>query len=77
MGKELIEELDAVYTEEKRLDELEDLLRTMRSIAIEATTCEDGRRVQLQDQFQDLKERVICLETKETRTISSKHYKLT
>ncbi|MEW8967027.1 hypothetical protein [Exiguobacterium alkaliphilum] len=64
MGKDLIEELEVVYTEQKRLDELEDLLRTMRSIAIEATTCKDERRVQLQEQFHDLKERVICLETK-------------
>lgn len=64
MGKNLIEELEVVYTEQKRLDELEDLLRTMRSVAIEATTCEDDRRVQLQEQFQDLQERVICLEAK-------------
>lgn len=64
MGKDLIEELEAVYTERKRLDELKDLLRTMRSIAIEATTCEDERRVRLQEQFQDLQARVICLEAK-------------
>lgn len=64
MGKELIEELEAVYTEQKRLDELEDLLRTMRSIAMEATTCEDDRRVQLQEQFQGLQAQVNYLEAK-------------
>ncbi|QUE87426.1 hypothetical protein [Exiguobacterium alkaliphilum] len=64
MGKDLIEELEVVYTEQKRLDELEDLLRTMRSIAIEATTCGDKRRVQLQEQFHDLQARVTYLEAK-------------
>lgn len=64
MSKGLIEELDAVYTEQKRLDELEDLLRTMRSIAIEAMTCEDERRVQLQEQFHDVQARVIYFEAK-------------
>lgn len=58
MGKDLIEELEVVYTEQKRLDELEDLLRTMRSIAIEATTCGDKRREQLQEQFQGLQAQV-------------------
>lgn len=64
MSKEFIEELEVVSTEQKRLDELEDLLRTMRSIAIEAMTCKDERRAQLQEQFQDLQARVICLEAK-------------
>ncbi|MCT4796403.1 hypothetical protein [Exiguobacterium alkaliphilum] len=64
MGKDLIEELEVVYTEQKRLDELEDLLRTMRSIAIEAATCGDKRRVQLQEQFHDLQARVTYLKAK-------------
>jgi len=64
MGKDLIEELEVVYTEQKRLDELEDLLRTMRSVAIEATTCGGKRRVQLQEQFQGLQAQVNYLEVK-------------
>lgn len=63
MIENLIAELETVYAEQKRLAEVEDVLQTMRSVAIEATTCSDERRVQLDVQFQELQTQLTYLET--------------
>ncbi|WP_312049089.1 hypothetical protein [Exiguobacterium profundum] len=49
--EKLLKELEAVSFERKRLAELEDLLRTMRSIAYKAITCDEKRRNHLQRQI--------------------------
>lgn len=61
--EELIQELEKVCVEQKRLADIEEILWLMRSIAIEATTCEDDKRVTLQEQFHELKNQLIYFET--------------
>lgn len=63
MIEDLIAELETVYAEQKRLAEVEDVLQTMRSVAIEAMTCGDERRVQLAVQFHELQTQLTYLET--------------
>lgn len=63
MIEDLIAELETVYAEQKRLAEVEDVLQTMRSVAIEATTCSVERRVQLAVQFHELQTQLTYLET--------------
>ena len=60
--EKLLTELEVVSFEQKRLAELEDLLRTLRSIAYEAITCDAERRDHLQKQFEDLQAQVKFLE---------------
>ncbi|TCI64990.1 MULTISPECIES: hypothetical protein [unclassified Exiguobacterium] len=62
MINELQKQLHAIQIEQERLTEVEDVLRTMRSIAIEATQCEDKRRLQLNEQFQELQAHLVYLE---------------
>lgn len=62
MYEELAREWQALETEQKRLIEVEDALRTMRSIAIEATTSDEKRRLHLDDQFQALQFHLARLE---------------
>ncbi|WP_214760031.1 hypothetical protein [Exiguobacterium sp. s129] len=61
MEKQL-KELEAVFFEQKRLAELEDLLLTMLSIAYEAIKCDEKRRDYLQKQFEGLQAKVNFLE---------------
>ncbi|MBR3061804.1 MAG: hypothetical protein IKG65_05195 [Exiguobacterium sp.] len=60
--QKLLKELEAISFEQNRLAELEDLLRTMRSIAYEAITCDAERRDHLQKQFEDLQAQVKFIE---------------
>ena len=63
MIEDIIAELETVYAEQKRLAEVEDVLQTMRFVAIEATTCSVERRVQLAAQFHELQTQLTYLET--------------
>ncbi|WP_214736890.1 hypothetical protein [Exiguobacterium sp. s162] len=60
--EKLLTELEVVFFEQKRLIELEDLLRTMQSIAYEAMKCDAKRRDRLQKQFEELQTHVKFLE---------------
>ncbi|WP_214758347.1 hypothetical protein [Exiguobacterium sp. s123] len=60
--EKLLEELEAISFEQKRLTELEDLLLTMRSIAYEAIMSDEKRRDYLQKQFEDLQAQVKFIE---------------
>ncbi|UTT43789.1 hypothetical protein [Exiguobacterium aurantiacum] len=62
MINELQQQLHTIQIEQKRLTEVEDVLRTMRSIAIEATQCVGKRRLQLNDQFRELQAHLYYLE---------------
>ncbi|OGX79822.1 hypothetical protein A6395_04255 [Exiguobacterium sp. SH31] len=64
MINELQKQLHAIQIEQERLAEVEDVLWTMRSIAIEATQCADKRRLQLNEQFQELQANLAYLERK-------------
>lgn len=65
MYEELAREWQALETKQKLLTEVEDILRTMRSIAIEATTSDEKRRLHLNDQFQALQSHLTRLEREE------------
>lgn len=62
MYEELAREWKALETEQNRLTEVEGVLRTIRSIAIEATTSDEKRRLHLNDQFQALQSHLARLE---------------
>ncbi|EPE62730.1 hypothetical protein L479_00922 [Exiguobacterium sp. S17] len=55
-------QLNAIYIEQKRLSEVEGVLWTMHSIAIEAKQCANKRRLQLNEQFQELQMHLAYLE---------------
>ncbi|WP_058764187.1 hypothetical protein [Exiguobacterium chiriqhucha] len=62
MYEELAREWQAIEMDRKRLTEVEDVLRTMRSIAMKATTSDETRRLQLNEQFQALQSHLVYLE---------------
>lgn len=60
--EKLLTELEVVSFKQKRLAELEDLLRTMQSIAYEAIMSDAERRDHLQKQFEEIQTLVKFLE---------------
>ncbi|WP_214745935.1 hypothetical protein [Exiguobacterium sp. s189] len=62
--EEVLEQLHQVKALREILDEKEELLRTMKSIALEAMNAEDSRRIVLNQSFQDLQNQLVYLESK-------------
>ena len=62
--EELLKQLHQVKELREVLDEKEELLRTMKSIALEAMNVEDSRRIVLNQSFQDLQNQLTYLESK-------------
>ena len=62
--EELLKQLHQVKELREFLDEKEELLRTMKSIALEAMNVEDSRRIVLNQSFQDLQNQLTYLESK-------------
>lgn len=62
--EELLKQLHQVKELREILDEKEELLRTMKSIALEAVNTEATRRIVLNHSFQDLQNQLIYLESK-------------
>ena len=62
--EELLKQLHQVKELREILDEKEELLRTMKSIALEAMNVEDSRRIVLNQSFQDLQNQLTYLESK-------------
>lgn len=61
--KELLKQLHQVKKLREILDEKEELLRTMKSIALEAVNTEATRRIVLNHSFQDLQSQLSYLES--------------
>ncbi|MGI1822056.1 hypothetical protein ACRPK6_07655 [Exiguobacterium sp. TRN 1102] len=59
----LIHQLNQVKKVQEMLDKKEELLLTMRSIALEATNTEATRRIVLNHSFQDLQSQLSYLES--------------
>lgn len=62
--EELLVQLHQVKELREILDEKEELLRTMKSIALEAMNVEVSRRIVLNQSFQDLQNQLTYLESK-------------
>ncbi|MDE0564778.1 hypothetical protein [Exiguobacterium sp. B2(2022)] len=62
--EDLLKQLHQVKELRELLDEKEELLRTMKSIALEAMNVEDSRRIVLNQSFQDLQNQVTYLGSK-------------
>lgn len=62
--EELLKQLHQVKELREILDEKEELLRTIKSIALEAMNVEDSRRIVLNQSFQDLQNQLTYPESK-------------
>ncbi|MFN3632606.1 hypothetical protein [Exiguobacterium profundum] len=62
--EELLKQLHQVKKLREILDEKEELLRTMKSIALEAMNVGDSIRIVLNQSFQDLQNQLTYLESK-------------
>lgn len=62
--EELLKQLHQVKELREILDEKEELLRTMKFIALEAMNVGDSRRIVLNQSFQDLQNQLVYLESK-------------
>ncbi|MCA0980962.1 hypothetical protein [Exiguobacterium aestuarii] len=62
--EKVLEQLHQVKELGEILDEKEELLRTMKSIALEAMNAGDSRRIVLNQSFQDLQNQLTYLESK-------------
>lgn len=62
--EEVLEQLHQVKALREILDEKEELLRTMKSIVLEAMNAGDSRRIVLNQSFQDLQNQLVYLESK-------------
>lgn len=62
--EELLKQLHQVKELREILDEKEELLRTMKSIALEAMNVRDSRRIVLNQSLQDLQNQLTYLESK-------------
>lgn len=62
--EDLLKQLHQVKELRELLDEKEELLQTMKSIALEAMNAGDSRRIVLNQSFQDLQNQLTYLESK-------------